>query len=184
MSSAIEKHIEAILVHLGENILREGLKETPRRFQKTLEYLTSGYQDKLCKIVKNAIFQSDINEIIIVRSIELYSLCEHHLLPFIGKCHVAYLPNGKIIGISKISRIVDMYSRRFQVQENLTKQIAESIAEVTDAKGVGVIIEAKHLCMMMRGVKKQNPEMITFLMLGAFCKDDRARTELLNLIKS
>ncbi|QHG92540.1 GTP cyclohydrolase I FolE [Coxiella endosymbiont of Amblyomma sculptum] len=184
MNNAIEKHIEAILTHLGEDIFREGLKETPRRFLKTLEYLTSGYQEKLHEIVKNSIFQSDVSEIIVVRNIEFYSLCEHHFLPFIGKCHIAYLPDGKIIGLSKVARIVDMYSKRFQVQENLTRQIAESIATVTNAKGVGVVIEAKHLCMMMRGVKKQNSDMTTVLMLGAFYQDDRTRSEFFNLIKN
>lgn len=184
MNDTVKKHIEAILVYLGEDVRREGLKETPRRFQKTLEYLTSGYQDKLHEIVNDAIFQSDMDEMVIVKNIELYSLCEHHLLPFIGKCHVAYLPNGKIIGLSKIARIVDMYTKRFQVQENLTKQIAESIAKVTDAKGVGTIIEAKHLCMMMRGVEKQNSDMTTSTMLGTFRKDERTRIEFLSLIKN
>ena len=184
MSNTIEKHIEAILTHLGEDVRREGLRETPRRFHKTLQHLTSGYQDKLYEIINNAIFRSDMDEMVIVKNIELYSLCEHHLLPFIGKCHVAYLPNGKIIGLSKIARIVDMYTKRFQVQENLTKQIAESIATVTDAKGVGVIIEAKHLCMMMRGVEKQNSDMTTSTMLGTFRKDERTRFEFLSLIKN
>ncbi|WP_304985088.1 GTP cyclohydrolase I FolE [Coxiella-like endosymbiont] len=184
MTNTTEKHVESILTNLGEDIRREGLRETPRRFQKALEYLTSGYQDKLHEIVNKAIFQSDMDEIVIVKNIELYSLCEHHLLPFIGKCHVAYLPNGKIIGLSKIARIVDMYAKRLQVQENLTKQIAESIAKVTDAKGVGVIIEAKHLCMMMRGVEKQNSDMTTSMMLGTFRKDDRTRAEFLSLIRN
>ncbi|PMB54403.1 GTP cyclohydrolase I FolE [Coxiella endosymbiont of Rhipicephalus microplus] len=184
MTNTIKKHIEAILTNLGEDIHREGLKETPRRFQKALEYLTSGYQDKLHEIINNAIFQSDMDEIVIVKNIELYSLCEHHLLPFIGKCHVAYLPNGKIIGLSKIARIVDIYAKRLQVQENLTKQIAESIDKVTDAKGVAVIIEAKHLCMMMRGVEKQNSEMTTSMMLGIFRKDERTRAEFLSLIRN
>ncbi|MBT8506292.1 GTP cyclohydrolase I FolE [Coxiella-like endosymbiont of Rhipicephalus sanguineus] len=184
MTNTTEKHVEAILINLGEDIHREGLRETPRRFQKALESLTSGYQDKLHEIVNNAIFESDMDEIVIVKNIELYSLCEHHLLPFIGKCHVAYLPNGKIIGLSKIARIVDMYAKRLQVQENLTKQISESIAKVTDAKGVGVIIEAKHLCMMMRGVEKQNSNMTTSMMLGTFRKDERTRAEFLSLIRN
>jgi len=186
MSNAhpIEQHIHDILLALGENPQRDGLRDTPKRHRKALEHLTSGYHQNLTEIVGDAIFESEMDEMVIVKNIELYSLCEHHLLPFIGKCHVAYLPNGKIIGISKIARIVDMYAKRLQVQENLTKQIAESLLQVTDAKGVGVIIEAKHLCMMMRGVEKQNSDMTTSMMLGIFRRDDRTRSEFLSLVKS
>lgn len=183
MTDIIEKKITDIIIALGENPEREGLKGTPRRFRKALEHLTKGYKEDISDIVNGAIFESDMDEMVIVKNIELYSLCEHHLLPFVGKCHVAYLPQGKVIGLSKIARIVDMYAKRLQVQENLTKEIAESILQATDAKGVGVIIEAKHLCMMMRGVGKQHSDMTTSMMLGRFRKDDRTRSEFLSLIK-
>ena len=183
MNQSIDQRIADILLALGENPNREGLKETPRRFRQALTYLTKGYQENINDIVNEAIFKSDMDEMVIVKNIELYSLCEHHLLPFIGKCHVAYLPNGKIIGLSKIARIVDMFAKRLQVQENLTKQIAESILQVTNAHGVGVIVEAKHLCMMMRGVEKQHADMTTSVMLGHFRKDDRTRAEFLSLVK-
>ncbi|WP_423062566.1 GTP cyclohydrolase I FolE [Candidiatus Paracoxiella cheracis] len=179
----IENYVTDILTILGENPNREGLKETPRRFRKALEHLTKGYGENIDTIVNDALFESDMDEMVIVKNIELYSLCEHHLLPFVGKCHVAYLPNGKILGLSKIARIVDMFAKRLQVQEHLTKQIAETILSVTDAKGVGVIIEAKHLCMMMRGVEKQHSDMTTSMMLGRFRQDDRTRAEFLSLIK-
>ncbi len=182
-TESIEKHITDILSTLGEDPNREGLVGTPRRFRKALEHLTKGYHENIGDIVNNALFESDMDEMVIVKNIELYSLCEHHLLPFVGKCHVAYLPNGKILGLSKIARIVDMFSKRLQVQENLTKQIAETVLEVTDAKGVGVIIEAKHLCMMMRGVEKQHSDMTTSMMLGRFRQDDRTRAEFLSLVK-
>ena len=182
--STIKEHIEAILVALGENPKREGLKDTPGRYKKALKYLTKGYNEDLSLIVKGAIFQSEMDEMVMLKDIELYSLCEHHLLPFIGRCHVAYLPNGKIIGISKLARIVDMFAKRLQVQENLTKQIAEAVLIATNAKGVGVIIEAKHLCMMMRGIEKQNSEMTTSVMLGTFRKDNCTRSEFLSLIRN
>lgn len=182
-NDTLEKNIQTLLASLGENPNREGLKKTPKRFLEMLKYLTKGYQQNLSALINAAIYQSDINEIVIVKNIEVYSLCEHHLLPFFGKCHIAYLPNTKIIGISKLGRIVDMFAKRLQVQENLTKQIAESILTVTDAKGVGVIIEAKHLCMIMRGVEKQNSSMTTSMMLGKFRKDDCTRLEFLNLLR-
>lgn len=182
-NTTIEEHIKNILITLGEDPKREGLRGTPKRYQKALEYLTKGYHEDLSTLVNNAIFKSDMDEMVIVKNIELYSLCEHHLLPFIGKCHVAYLPNGKILGLSKIARVVDMFAKRLQVQETLTKQIAEAILGVTDAKGVGVVIEAKHLCMMMRGVEKQHSEMTTSMMLGKFRTMDRTRAEFLSLIK-
>ena len=178
-----EKLIRQLLCDLGENPQREGLRDTPRRAWKSLRALTNGYQQDLASIVNNAVFQSNMDEMIIVKDIELYSLCEHHLLPFTGKCHVAYVPDGKILGLSKFARIVDMYARRLQVQENLTQQIAHAILAVTQAKGVGVIIEAQHLCMMMRGVEKQNSGMTTSVMLGLFRSNDRTRTEFLNLLK-
>ncbi len=171
-----------ILTHLGEDIQRDGLANTPKRAAKAMQFLTRGYQQSLNDIVNNAIFESDNDEMVIVKDIELYSLCEHHLLPFIGKCHVAYLPTGKVIGLSKIARIVDMFARRLQIQENMTKQIAEAIMSVSDASGVGVVIEAKHMCMMMRGVEKQNSSMITSIMLGAFRSKPATRAEFLNLV--
>lgn len=177
----MQEYYKKIITALGEDLSRPGLKNTPERAAKAMQFLTQGYEQSLEKIVNGALFPSDNDEMIVVKNIELYSLCEHHLLPFIGKCHVAYLPNQQIIGLSKIARIVDMYARRLQVQENLTKQIAETIHEVTKAKGVGVIIEAQHLCMMMRGVEKQNSTMCTSMMLGSFRQDQRTRAEFLSL---
>lgn len=179
----MEEHFKKIIIDLGEDIHRTGLKDTPKRAATALQFLTQGYQLSVEEIVNGALFDSDSDEMIMVKDIELYSLCEHHLLPFIGKCHVAYIPTGKIIGLSKLARIVDMYARRLQVQEKLTKQIAETIFEVTQARGVGVIIEAKHLCMMMRGVEKQNSTMTTSVMLGNFRQDRRTRSEFLSLVK-
>ncbi|HBG61861.1 MAG: GTP cyclohydrolase I FolE [Omnitrophica WOR_2 bacterium GWF2_38_59] len=179
----MENYYKDILKSIGENINREGLKNTPKRAANAFKYLTKGYNDDIKEIVNNAIFESDNDEMIIVKDIEVYSLCEHHLLPFFGKCHIGYLPDGKILGLSKFARIVDMFSRRLQVQENLTKQIAETIMEHTQAKGVGVVIEAKHLCTMMRGVEKQNSSMITSCMLGLFRSEGSTRSEFLTLIK-
>lgn len=179
----MEKHFESIITSLGENPSRDGLKGTPQRAATALKFLTQGYQQSLEKIVNGALFESDNDEMIIVKDIELYSLCEHHLLPFIGKCHVAYLPKGKILGLSKIARIVDMFARRLQVQERLTKEIAESIQTITQGLGVGVVIEAKHLCMMMRGVEKQNSVMTTSVMLGDFREDRSTRMEFLSLVQ-
>lgn len=180
----MEEHYRAIIEAMGENPEREGLLRTPQRAAKAMEFLTQGYEQDVDEIVNEAIFASGNDEMVIVRDVELYSLCEHHLLPFIGKAHVAYLPNGKVVGLSKIPRIVDMYARRLQIQENLTKQIGECIQRVTDAKGVAVVIEAKHLCAMMRGVEKQNASMITSMMIGRFREDPRTRQEFLNLIRS
>lgn len=173
---------EEILRGLGENVHREGLVRTPLRAAKALGFLTQGYRENLESIVNGAVFTSGNSEMVIVRDIELYSLCEHHVLPFFGRAHVAYLPHGKVIGLSKIPRIVDMYARRLQIQENLTQQIAECVQAVTGAKGVAVIIDAKHMCMMMRGVSKQNSGLTTSAMLGAFRDDPRTRSELLSLI--
>ena len=180
----MEEHYRAIIEAIGENPDREGLLRTPHRAARAMEFLTQGYELDINEIVNEAIFDSTNDEMVIVRDIELYSLCEHHLLPFIGKCHVAYLPAGKVIGLSKIPRIVDMYARRLQIQENLTKQIGDCLAEVTGAVGVAVVIEAKHLCAMMRGVEKQNSSMITSMMLGRFREDSRTRQELLSLIRT
>ncbi len=178
----MEQFYRRILEIVGEDPNREGLRKTPKRAAEAFEFLTQGYKKDIKEIVNNAIFTSDNDEMIIVKDIELYSLCEHHLLPFFGKAHVGYIPKGKIIGLSKIARIVDVYARRLQVQENLTKQIAITLMEVTGALGVGVVIEAKHLCMMMRGVEKQNSIMKTSCLLGVFRKEDATRKEFLSLI--
>lgn len=180
----MEKQFEEIIRLLGEDTQREGLLKTPQRASEALRFLTEGYDKNLHDIINDAVFESDTDEMVIVKNIELFSLCEHHLLPFIGTCHVAYLPKGKVLGLSKIARIVDMHARRLQIQERLSKQIAESIQEATGANSVGVVIEAKHLCMMMRGVEKQHSEMITSVMLGSLRDDQRSRAEFLSLIKS
>ncbi|MEK1906506.1 MAG: GTP cyclohydrolase I FolE [Pseudomonas sp.] len=182
MNSQLPHHYREILLGLGENPEREGLLDTPKRAAKAMQYLCHGYQQSLEEIVNGALFASDNDEMVIVRDIELYSLCEHHLLPFIGKAHVAYIPTGKVLGLSKVARIVDMYARRLQIQENLTRQIADAIQSVTHAAGVAVVIEAQHMCMMMRGVEKQNSQMFTSVMLGAFRESTNTRQEFLQLI--
>ena len=179
----ISDHYREILVGLGENPEREGLLDTPKRAAKAMQYLCNGYEKTLDEIVNGALFASDNDEMVIVKDIELYSLCEHHLLPFIGKAHVAYIPTGKVLGLSKVARIVDMFARRLQIQENLTRQIAEAIQQVTNAAGVAVVIEAKHMCMMMRGVEKQNSVMNTSVMLGEFRENAATRSEFLSLIR-
>jgi GTP cyclohydrolase I len=178
----IIRNMKSTLELLGEDVNREGLKKTPERYAKSMEFLTSGYTRDIDALVGKALFNEDSSEIVIVRDIELYSLCEHHLLPFTGKAHVAYIPNGKIIGLSKIPRIVDAFSRRLQVQERLTTQIATELERILNPLGVAVIIEASHLCMMMRGVEKQNSYTITSAMLGAFRNDPTTRKELLALL--
>lgn len=172
-----------ILREIGEDLNRPGLKDTPARAAKAMKFLTRGYDQTMDEVVNNALFPSDSNEMIIVKDIELYSMCEHHMLPFIGKAHVAYIPTGKVLGLSKIARIVDMFARRLQIQEQLTVQVAETVQQVTGAEGVGVIIEAKHMCMMMRGVEKQNSSMKTSAMLGSFRDSTATRTEFLSLIR-
>lgn len=179
---SLEQHYTAILEQLGEDPTREGLKGTPNRAAKAMQYLCNGYTQNLDEIVNGALFTSDTNEMVLVKNIELYSLCEHHLLPFIGKAHVAYLPNGKVLGLSKVARIVDMFARRLQIQENLSRQIAEAVQQVTNATGVAVVIEAQHMCMMMRGVEKQNSSMVSSVMLGEFRSNPATRAELLHLI--
>jgi len=183
MSDSLSAHYREILLGLGEDPAREGLLDTPKRAAKAMRYLCHGYELSLEEIVNGALFASDNDEMVIVRDIELYSLCEHHLLPFIGKAHVAYIPTGKVLGLSKVARIVDMFARRLQIQENLTRQIAEAIERITGAAGVAVVIEAQHMCMMMRGVEKQNSQMFTSVMLGAFRESANTRQEFLQLIK-
>lgn len=182
MTDDIAQHYRQIMQQLGENPDREGLKDTPKRAAKAMQFLTAGYHQTLEEIVNGAVFESQTDEMVLVKDIELYSICEHHLLPFIGKCHVAYLPRGKVLGLSKFARITDMFARRLQIQENLTLQIAEAVQEVTDARGVAVVIEAQHLCMMMRGVEKQNSSMSSSVMLGAFRNNQPTRQEFLTLI--
>lgn len=182
MNDQLPNQYREILSAIGENPQREGLLDTPKRAAKAMQYLCNGYGKSLETVVNGALFSSSSDEMVIVQDIELYSLCEHHLLPFIGKAHVAYIPTGKVLGLSKIARIVDMYARRLQIQENLTRQIAEAIQEVTRAAGVAVVIEAKHMCMMMRGVEKQNSVMNTSVMLGAFRESSTTRQEFLQLI--
>ena len=183
MTLSLPHHYREILKGLGEDPQREGLLDTPKRAAKAMQYLCHGYEQNLEEIVNGALFASDNDEMVILKDIELYSLCEHHLLPFIGKAHVAYIPTGKVLGLSKLARIVDMYARRLQIQENLTRQIADAIQQVTQAAGVAVVIEAKHMCMMMRGVEKQNSSMITSVMLGEFRENAATRSEFLSLIK-
>ncbi|WAH57910.1 GTP cyclohydrolase I FolE [Pseudomonas silvicola] len=182
MNSSLPQHYREILKDLGEDPDREGLVDTPKRAAKAMQYLCHGYDQTLEQIVNGALFASDNDEMVIVKDIELYSLCEHHLLPFIGKAQVAYIPTGKVLGLSKIARIVDMFARRLQIQENLTRQIAEAVRDVTQAAGVAVVIEAQHMCMMMRGVEKQNSVMNTSVMLGAFRDSSTTRQEFLQLI--
>lgn len=178
----METQFAQLIQAIGEDISREGLVDTPKRAAEAFRFLNNGYEKSLDDVLNQAIFEADTEDMVIVKDIELYSLCEHHLLPFIGKCHVAYLPKGKVMGLSKVARIVDMYARRLQIQERLTKQIADAVQTAVNPRGVAVVIEAKHLCMMMRGVEKQNSVMTTSSMLGIFRREISTRSEFLNLI--
>ena len=179
----MQNEIRNILVEIGENPLREGLLKTPERVEKSLKFLTRGYCQTLEEIVNGALFEAESDDMVIVRDIEFFSMCEHHMLPFFGKCHVGYIPKKKILGVSKIARIVDMFSRRLQIQERLVKEISHAIMETVDAQGVGVVMEARHLCMQMRGVEKQNSVMTSSSMLGSFRRDGSSRAEFLRLIR-
>ena len=180
----MEEAYKQIIKAIGEDPARAGLIDTPARAAKAMSFLMQGYKLDIDQVINGALFPSDSDEMVIVKNIELYSICEHHLLPFIGKCHVAYLPSGKVIGLSKIARIVDMFARRLQIQENLTNEIASAILSKTEATGAAVIIEAQHMCMMMRGVEKQNSTMTTSCMLGAFRSRQSTRNEFLSLIQN
>jgi GTP cyclohydrolase I len=179
---ALSNLYSQVITELGEDVNREGLLDTPNRAAKAMQFLTSGYETSLEDIVNNAVFASDNDEMVVISNVEMYSMCEHHMLPFIGKVHIGYLPNGNVLGLSKFARITDMFARRLQIQENLTKQIADAVQEVTGARGVGVVIEARHMCMMMRGVEKQNSSMSTSVMLGAFREQPATRSEFFRLI--
>jgi GTP cyclohydrolase I len=179
----MQKIIRELLAELGEDPDREGLLDTPARVERALRFLTSGYATDIDSVINEALFSVDYNEMVIVRDIDFYSLCEHHMLPFFGKCHIAYLPQGRVIGLSKIPRVVDVFSRRLQIQERLTSQIAEIIRDKINPLGVAVVVEATHLCMSMRGVEKQNSYAVTSAMLGVFREDARTRSEFLELIR-
>jgi GTP cyclohydrolase I len=181
--ASMEQSYLELLRAIGEDPQREGLLKTPSRAARAFEFLTNGYRQSLDDVVNGAIFESDTSEIILVKDIELYSMCEHHLLPFIGRAHVAYIPQGKVIGLSKVARLVDVFARRLQIQENLTMQIADALMKTLHPAGVGVVVEAKHLCMMMRGVEKQNSSMTTSCLLGSFKEDARTRSEFFSLLK-
>ncbi|HRI89556.1 MAG TPA: GTP cyclohydrolase I FolE [Candidatus Hydrogenedentes bacterium] len=178
----VEELVRELIIEIGEDPEREGLQKTPQRVAQAYEYLTSGYRTDLADVINNAVFEAHANNMIISRDIELYSLCEHHILPFFGVCHIGYVARDKVVGLSKLSRIVDYYARRLQIQERLTQQIAQEIMDVTGAEGVGVVIEARHMCMMMRGVEKQHSIMTTSSVLGSFLREDATRTEFLHLI--
>ena len=176
--------VKSLLKELGEDPARDGLKKTPERVAKSLTYLTRGYRQNVKAVVNGAYFTSGTNHMVILKNIELYSMCEHHLLPFFGSCAIGYISQGKVLGVSKLARIVDMYARRLQIQERLTEQIADAVMKEADAEGVGVVIRAKHLCMMMRGVEKQNSEMVTSAVLGSFRSDEKVRGEFLSLVSN
>ena len=181
---ALEGLVTQMLTELGENPSREGLLQTPHRVAKALEFLTDGYRQDVEKVLNGAIFSETYSEMVIVKEIDFFSMCEHHMLPFFGRAHVAYIPKGKIVGLSKIPRIVEVFSRRLQVQERLTQQIAQTLFDALNPQGVGVVMEARHMCMMMRGVEKQNSVATTSAMLGSFRDDVKTRSEFLNLIGS
>ena len=178
-----QKNIRDIIVELGEDPEREGLVKTPERVERSLRFLTRGYHQNLDEVVNGALFEAESDDMVIVRNIEFFSMCEHHMLPFFGKCHVGYIPGKKIIGVSKIARIVDMFARRLQVQERLTKEISHALMDILDAEGVGVVMDAQHLCMQMRGVEKQNSVMTTSSMLGSFRRELATRNEFTRLIR-
>lgn len=180
---SLEKLTQQTLVQIGEDPTREGLIDTPKRVAKALEYLTSGYQSSVEEVINNAVFEDSCDEMVLVKDIEFYSLCEHHMLPFFGRAHVAYLPQGRIIGLSKIARIIDVFARRLQVQERLTSQVADALMDALAPHGVAVVMEADHFCMMMRGVQKQNSSTITSAMRGSFKTDPSTRAEFMGLIK-
>lgn len=180
----MNESVREILQYIGENPDREGLLDTPERVKKSFEFLTRGYKMDINKILNGALFHEKYDEMVIVRDIDFFSMCEHHLLPFYGKCHVAYIPNGKIVGLSKIPRIVEMFSRRLQVQERLTTQIADTLEEILKPRGVAVVMKAKHLCMIMRGVEKQNTEVTTSTMHGVFATDRATRSEFIHLVEN
>src|SRR5579863_7251789 len=182
-SASTSELLRELLVRIGEDPERDGLMRTPERMQKSLEYLTQGYQKDAAEVLRGALFAVNYDEMVIVKDIEMFSLCEHHVLPFFGKVHVAYIPNGKVIGLSKIPRLIELFSRRLQIQERLTTQIAETIQKVIEPQGVGVVIEARHLCMMMRGVEKQHSAAVTSSMLGCFRNEEETRSEFLSLIR-
>ena len=179
----MQELVSRLLAELGEDPLREGLRDTPKRVEKSLKFLTSGYRADIDEVINNALFSVDYSEMVIVKDIDFYSLCEHHLLPFFGKCHIAYIPQQKVIGLSKIPRLVDVFARRLQVQERLTNQVAETILDKVKPIGVAVVVEGTHLCMSMRGVEKQNSFAVTSAMLGSFRNNARTRMEFLELIK-
>ena len=179
----MQQNIREILIELGEDPEREGLVKTPERVDRSWRFLTRGYHQNLDEVVNGALFEAESDDMVIVRDIEFFSMCEHHMLPFFGKCHVGYIPKKKIIGVSKIARIVDMFARRLQVQERLTKEIAHAIYDILDAEGVGVVMDARHLCMQMRGVEKQNSVMTTSSMLGSFRRELATRNEFTRLIR-
>ncbi len=181
--ASFEDLVQEMLVRLGEDPQREGLQQTPERVHKSLQFLTRGYTEDAEALLKAALFTVTYDEMVIVKDIEMFSLCEHHMLPFFGKVHVAYIPNGKVIGLSKVPRLVELFSRRLQIQERLTTQIAETIQKVIEPQGVGVVVEARHLCMMMRGVEKQHSQAVTSSMLGCFREEQETRTEFLSLIR-
>ncbi len=183
-NSALEDMLRGMLTALGEDPTRPGLKDTPQRVRRSLSFLTDGYTKNVHDVLGDAVFEEHYDEMVLVRDIEMYSMCEHHMLPFYGKCHIAYIPNGKIVGLSKLPRIVDVFSRRLQVQERLTTQIAQAIQELLHPHGVGVVTEAYHLCMMMRGVQKQNSSTVASCLLGDFREDSKTRQEFLNLVSS
>ena len=180
----LEKIVRQMVVELGEDVKREGLLKTPHRVAKSLQFLTKGYREDVKTVLNGAIFNEDYNEMVIVKDIDYFSMCEHHMLPFYGKIHIAYIPNGKIVGLSKIPRLVDMFARRLQVQERMTKQIALTLYEVLEPEGVAVVCEGKHMCMMMRGVEKQHSLATTSTMLGVFQNNIKTRTEFLTLISN